>query len=40
VQEVLRIAIQTGAEIVSVTPHRRSLEEAFLSAVREEETEE
>lgn len=40
VQEVLRIAIQTGAEVVSVTPHRRSLEEAFLSAVREEEREE
>jgi len=40
VQEVLRIAIQSGAEIVSVTPHRRSLEEAFLSAVREDEREE
>jgi len=37
VQEVLRAALEAGAEIVSVTPHRHSLEEAFLSAVREEE---
>jgi ABC-2 type transport system ATP-binding protein len=37
VQEVLRLALDMGARIVSVTPHRHSLEEAFLSAVREEE---
>lgn len=40
VQEVLRIALESGSEIVSVTPHRHSLEEAFLSAVREEESRE
>jgi ABC-2 type transport system ATP-binding protein len=36
-QQALRVILQYGAEIVSVTPHRHSLEEAFLSAVREEE---
>ena len=37
VEEVLRIALAADAQVVSVTPHRHSLEEAFLSAVREEE---
>jgi ABC-2 type transport system ATP-binding protein len=37
VEKVLRIALAADARVVSVTPHRHSLEEAFLSAVREEE---
>jgi ABC-2 type transport system ATP-binding protein len=37
VQDVLRVALDTGAQVISVTPHRHSLEEAFLSAVREGE---
>jgi ABC-2 type transport system ATP-binding protein len=36
VSEALRIAIGAGAEIVSVTPHRESLEKFFLSAVEQE----
>jgi ABC-2 type transport system ATP-binding protein len=36
VSEALRIAIGAGAEIVSVTPRRESLEKFFLSAVGEE----
>ena len=39
VQEVLPVALDQGAEIISVTPHRNSLEDAFLSAVREEQEE-
>jgi len=37
VQKLAAIALETGAEIVSVTPHRSSLEDAFMSAVREGE---
>jgi ABC-2 type transport system ATP-binding protein len=37
VGDVLRIAMEAGAEIVSVTPHRRSLESIFLSAVEEDD---
>ena len=37
VPDVLQLAIAAGAEIHSVTPHRVSLEEVFLSAVHEEE---
>ena len=37
VGEVLQAAIEAGAQVISVTPHRHSLEEVFLSAVREEE---
>ena len=37
VAEVLTAALDSGAQVVSVTPHRHSLEEFFLSAVREEE---
>jgi len=33
VKDLLRLALDTGAEIVSVTPHRVSLETIFLSAV-------
>jgi ABC-2 type transport system ATP-binding protein len=36
VAEALRVALAAGAEIVSVTPHRESLERFFLSAVEEE----
>ena len=35
VRDVLRIAMEAGADVVSVTPHRRSLESIFLSAVEE-----
>ena len=34
-QGVLRVALAVGAEIVSVTPHRESLESIFLHAVEE-----
>ena len=34
VNEVLKMAIEGGAEVVSVTAHRESLESVFLSAVR------
>ena len=37
VQPALALALEGGAEVVSVTPHRHSLEDAFLSAVREGE---
>jgi ABC-2 type transport system ATP-binding protein len=37
VQDVLAAAMGSGAEIVSVTPHRGSLEDVFLCAVREGE---
>lgn len=36
-QRVLGLALETGAEVVSVTPQRNSLEDAFMSAVREGE---
>jgi len=35
VGDVLRIAMEAGADVISVTPHRRSLESIFLSAVEE-----
>jgi ABC-2 type transport system ATP-binding protein len=35
VGDTLRIAMEAGAEIVSVTPHRVSLESIFLSAVKQ-----
>jgi ABC-2 type transport system ATP-binding protein len=35
VGEVLQMAVSVGAEVVSVTPQRASLERIFLSAVRE-----
>ncbi len=37
VQKLLAVALETGAEIVSITPHRSSLEDVFMSAVREGE---
>jgi ABC-2 type transport system ATP-binding protein len=37
VSEVLGAALESGAEVVSVTPHRSSLEEVFLNAVQEGE---
>jgi hypothetical protein len=40
VAELLRMVLEAGAEIVSVTPHRASLESVFLSAVHEGEREE
>jgi ABC-2 type transport system ATP-binding protein len=36
VNPLLRAAIASGAEVVSVTPHRMSLESIFLSAVEED----
>jgi len=36
VNPLLRAAIAAGAEVVSVTPHRMSLESIFLSAVEED----
>jgi ABC-2 type transport system ATP-binding protein len=36
VNPLLRAAITAGAEVVSVTPHRMSLESIFLSAVEED----
>jgi ABC-2 type transport system ATP-binding protein len=38
VNEALRIVLDAGSEVLSVTPHRASLESVFLSAAREEET--
>ncbi len=35
VRDLLRLALDTDTEIVSVTPHRVSLESIFLSAVSE-----
>lgn len=40
VQAVLTTAQQHGAEILSLTPHRHSLEEVFLSTVHEAEAQE
>ena len=37
VHDVLETALTSGARVISVTPHRGSLEEVFLNAVREEE---
>jgi ABC-2 type transport system ATP-binding protein len=37
VHDVLESALACGAEVVSVTPHRSSLEDVFMDAVREEE---
>ena len=37
VSDVLEAALASGAHVVSVIPHRGSLEEVFLSAVQEEE---
>ncbi len=36
----LRFAVEAGAQVVSVTPHRVSLESIFLSAVSEDAAEE
>jgi len=38
--EVLRVALDAGAEVISVTPHRVSLESIFLSTVNEADAEE
>ncbi len=35
VKDLLRLVLDTGSEVVSVTPHRVSLEAIFLSAVSE-----
>ena len=35
VKDLLHLALDTGSEIVSVTPYRVSLESIFLTAVRE-----
>ena len=35
VPELLRIALEAGSAVISVTPHRASLESIFLSAVNE-----
>jgi len=37
VRDVLEAALTSGAQVVSVTPHRSSLEEVFLNAVQDEE---
>jgi len=37
VSEVLEVALASGAQVISVTPHRSSLEEVFMNAVAEEE---
>jgi len=36
VESVLRVALESGAAVVSITPHRVSLETVFLSAVQAE----
>jgi ABC-2 type transport system ATP-binding protein len=38
--EVLRVALDAGAEVISATPHRVSLESIFLSTVNEADSEE
>jgi ABC-2 type transport system ATP-binding protein len=38
--EVLRVALDAGAEVISVTPHRVSLESIFLSTVNNADAEE
>jgi len=35
VDDVLRMALESGASVISVSPHRRSLEDIFLSAVED-----
>ena len=35
VGEMIRMALDTGAEVRSITPHRVSLESIFLTAVEE-----
>ncbi len=35
VRDVLELALASGADVISVTPHRSSLEEVFLNAVQE-----
>ncbi len=40
VDEVLRGSLEEGARVVSVTPHRVSLESIFLSAVEKDAAEE
>jgi ABC-2 type transport system ATP-binding protein len=37
VQKLVAAALESGAEIVSITPHRSSLEDVFMSVVREGE---
>ena len=37
VSEVLEVALASGAQVISVTPHRSSLEEVFMNAVQAEE---
>ncbi len=37
VRDVLAMALDSGADVISVTPHRNSLEEVFMSAVQEGE---
>lgn len=37
VRDVLEAALNSGARVISVTPHRSSLEDVFLNAVQEEE---
>ncbi len=37
VRDVLEAAMTSGAHVVSVTPHRSSLEEVFMNAVQDEE---
>jgi ABC-2 type transport system ATP-binding protein len=39
VEGVLGVALGSGAEVISVTPHRASLETVFLSAVNEDQKE-
>ena len=40
VKDLLHLALDTGAEIVSLTPYRVSLESIFLSAVSADSAEE
>jgi ABC-type multidrug transport system ATPase subunit len=40
VSEALRIALDVGAEVISATPHRVSLESIFMSTVNEAGAEE
>ena len=37
VSEALRLVLEAGSEVLSVTPHRASLESVFLSAAREQD---
>jgi ABC-2 type transport system ATP-binding protein len=36
-QKLLGIVLESGAEVISLTPHRKSLEDVFMSAVQEGE---